>query len=487
MAVILCQKGGAGKTTLAFHLAVAAERAGRRAAIFDPQGSVVLWSDNRPAGRPEVRPCLSRRLERELADGAPELVVLDTAPQALDAALAAASAADLVVIPCRPSLFDLDTVKAGLARIARRARAFGVAPIPGTSPGFRPDIGPVGAQAGRESGREADRLYEESAAAFERSCAAAGDLDTARPRRTVPVAAIRVEDRLRIRLDAEQVARIAEREIGSPIVLRPYRTPEGGRREAGLFALVAGAHRAAQKLGWTAALVVDVPPDEARLVEIDENLARLSALDRARFMAARKEIYERLHPETRHGGARSQVANLATCSGNEVPGDREQAANLPACSGSAAAAFAEDTGRRTGLSPRTVRRAVRIGTELDPEPADALNGMPLADRQRDLERPAGMRPEEQRRIAEGVRTGGEPPKTLDKAVGRAGTGGRAARRGTSGNRRLAARRRAWRMANEAERGAFPDWIGAGRSQAAGAPDMQTGHAREHASIEGRKT
>lgn len=342
------------------------------------------------------------------------------------------------------------------------------------------------------------------AAALERSRAAAGGLevDEARPRRTVPVAldAIRIEARLRGRLDAEQVARIAEsmREIGlqSPVVLRPHRDPESGRREAGLFALVAGAHRikAARKLGWTAieALVIDVPPDEARLVEIDENLARaeLSALDRARFLAARKEIYERLHPETRHGGARSQVANLSTCSVDEVPGDGEQEAKLATCSGPAAAAFAEDAGRRTGLSPRTVRRAVRIGTEIAPELADALDGTPLADRQRDLERLAEMRPEEQRRIAQSVRDGGEPPKTLDEALGRArtaGTEGRTARRGTPESRRLAALRRAWRMASEAEREAFLHWIGGGRSQAAGAPDMQAAHANEHASIEGRKT
>lgn len=315
------------------------------------------------------------------------------------------------------------------------------------------------------------------AAALERSRTAAADLATgaARPRRTVPVAldAIRIEDRLRGRLDAEQVARIAEsmRDIGlqSPVVLRPY-------REAGLFALVAGAHRieAAQRLGWTEieALVADIPPDEARLVEIDENLARaeLSALDRARFLAARKEIYERLHPETRHGGARAgkQAANLATCS--------------------EPAAFAEDAGQRTGLSQRTVRRAVRIGTELAPELANALDGTPLADRQRDLERLAGLPPEEQRRVAKRIRASGEPPKTLDAAVGRAGgNAGRPARRGTSESRRLAALRQAWRMANQAEREAFLHWIGEGRSQAADAADMETGHAREHASIEGRKT
>ena len=201
---ILCQKGGAGKTTLALHLAVAAERAGRRAAIFDldPQGSAMLWSDNRAAERPEVRPCLSRRLGRELADGAHDLVVLDTAPQASDAALAAASAADLVVVPCRPSLFDLDAVKASvdLARIAATPAVAALNAVPPRGrlaeearaalaglglPALRQSLGHrqafvhsltagLSTQEFEPAGKaacEADRLYEEVAA---RACAPAG-------------------------------------------------------------------------------------------------------------------------------------------------------------------------------------------------------------------------------------------------------------------------------------------------------------------------
>ena len=58
---IVSRKGGAGKTTVAVHLAAAAEQAGRRAAILDvdPQASASAWSDRREADRPEV-PCLPR-------------------------------------------------------------------------------------------------------------------------------------------------------------------------------------------------------------------------------------------------------------------------------------------------------------------------------------------------------------------------------------------------------------------------------------------
>ena len=49
---ILSQKGGTGKTTLALHLAVAAEKAGQLAAVvdLDPQASAAGWKDSRQAG-----------------------------------------------------------------------------------------------------------------------------------------------------------------------------------------------------------------------------------------------------------------------------------------------------------------------------------------------------------------------------------------------------------------------------------------------------
>ena len=146
---------------------------------------------------------------------------------------------------------------------------------------------------------------------------APGEAETAYPRRSLPVqlAQIRVADRLRLVLDEATVATIAgsmaELGLQSPVLLRPWRAAGSdawGREDAGLFALVAGAHRldAARRLGWAhiEALIVEGTPDEVRLIEIDENLARaeLTVLDRARFLAARKRIYLRLHPERRRGG-----------------------------------------------------------------------------------------------------------------------------------------------------------------------------------------
>ena len=46
---VISQKGGVGKTTLAIHLAVAAERAGKTTVLvdLDPQASAATWKDLR--------------------------------------------------------------------------------------------------------------------------------------------------------------------------------------------------------------------------------------------------------------------------------------------------------------------------------------------------------------------------------------------------------------------------------------------------------
>jgi chromosome partitioning protein len=53
---ILSRKGGAGKTTLALHLAVQAVAGGRRVALvdMDPQRSAADWWRSREAGVPEL-------------------------------------------------------------------------------------------------------------------------------------------------------------------------------------------------------------------------------------------------------------------------------------------------------------------------------------------------------------------------------------------------------------------------------------------------
>jgi len=113
---VVSQKGGAGKTTLALHIAVAAELAGYSTVLIDmdPQGTAEAWSEWRKEAPPTVLPAktatLARTLERAAGHGA-EFAVIDTPPLAEAEARAAAKAADLVLVPCRPNAFDLHSIR----------------------------------------------------------------------------------------------------------------------------------------------------------------------------------------------------------------------------------------------------------------------------------------------------------------------------------------------------------------------------------------
>jgi chromosome partitioning protein len=112
---ILSQKGGTGKTTISLHLAVAAQQAGQAAVVIDldPQASSAGWKDSRAADEPVVVSAPPTRLPQALQaarGGGAGLAIIDTAPHSGDVALAAAEAADLVLIPCRPGILDLRAI-----------------------------------------------------------------------------------------------------------------------------------------------------------------------------------------------------------------------------------------------------------------------------------------------------------------------------------------------------------------------------------------
>ena len=128
---VLGQKGGTGKTTVALGLAVAACRAGKVAAVIDldPQASAANWKDRRTEENPAVVSAQSSRLKQTLAaaeEMGAEIVIIDTAGRNDDSALNAARHADLVLIPTRTNIVELEILPAAadILRLAGSPKAF---------------------------------------------------------------------------------------------------------------------------------------------------------------------------------------------------------------------------------------------------------------------------------------------------------------------------------------------------------------------------
>lgn len=152
--------------------------------------------------------------------------------------------------------------------------------------------------------------------------------------------------------------------------------------------LVVGGHRlrGAAILSWDEipAILIECSDEEARQIEVDENLARkeLTALERAQFLAERKRVYEALHPEAAHGKAKrpktekGKVANLATFT-----------------------RFSKDAAKSTGLAERTIQRSVELAGRLSPEAIALIRGTKVADNQAQLQALAELEPEHQVTVA----------------------------------------------------------------------------------------
>ena len=117
MLIISCvsQKGGVGKTSIVIHLAIAAVEAGLEVLVIDLdlQRSTERWSERRRAEKPVIVAGLASKLPEMIktarAHGV-DIVLIDTPPTVDKTALAAAKAADIVLVPTGQSFLDLQAI-----------------------------------------------------------------------------------------------------------------------------------------------------------------------------------------------------------------------------------------------------------------------------------------------------------------------------------------------------------------------------------------
>ena len=126
--VLANQKGGVGKTTLAGHLAVEAERLDHGPVALvdtDPQGSLAAWWNERAATTPLFAQAQVDQLPlhlEQLDSSGIRLVFVDTPPAITGSIQKVVTAADLIIVPTRPSPHDLRAVGATVQLVEKAGK-----------------------------------------------------------------------------------------------------------------------------------------------------------------------------------------------------------------------------------------------------------------------------------------------------------------------------------------------------------------------------
>lgn len=213
----------------------------------------------------------------------------------------------------------------------------------------------------------------------------------------VPIKDIRIGKRLRALREtvvAELTRSIGELGLQVPItVASGIAKREGGGADLVAFDLIAGHHRiaACRQLGWEEieATVVQMDMDERLLWEIDENLCRaeLTELERGEHLMRRKEVYERIYPQARHGGDRKSPEYQ----------DAENGILKP---------FHIDAAERVGLGKSTIQHAIRRVKRIDEKVRERVRELPdVANSAVELDALGNLDSEKQKRAVAMVEAG----------------------------------------------------------------------------------
>ena len=128
--VLATQKGGSGKSTLAIGLAAAAIENGQRVGVIeaDPQGTILSWSRRRTNPDPRIeRASSGKAIEHavlELEQAGFTVAIVDTSATENTLSEGGISAADLCLIPARPSLADIEAALPTVSIVRRLDKRF---------------------------------------------------------------------------------------------------------------------------------------------------------------------------------------------------------------------------------------------------------------------------------------------------------------------------------------------------------------------------
>ncbi len=116
---VVGQKGGVGKSTIAGNLASLFSKKYKKVAVadVDPQGSLANWhkrresntNDNNLAFIPLGIKNISKGIA-DLEDAKCDVLIIDTLPVFADYMEDVINASDLIILPCKPSLSDIETI-----------------------------------------------------------------------------------------------------------------------------------------------------------------------------------------------------------------------------------------------------------------------------------------------------------------------------------------------------------------------------------------
>ena len=124
-------KGGAGKSTTTCNVAAAAEGAGIRTAIIDidpEQQAAARWKDGRATERPTVHSAVYTRIPQAISEAeekGAELILIDCPALATAITTEAVKVADLILVPCRTTVQDVQflTTTAAIAAAHQKPTA----------------------------------------------------------------------------------------------------------------------------------------------------------------------------------------------------------------------------------------------------------------------------------------------------------------------------------------------------------------------------